>query len=558
MWQLIINGPGYFDTTYDLPDGVTCIGRADTNDIVLSGDQVSRRHARIEVNGGTLTVEDLGSRNGMRINDVPLKGIKRVKPGDVLRIGENLLSVRQPSDFETAKTDPIDFGQFQASGLHGIDSMGEVLVSRGVEDNPFLERYEEVERLSPAQLKSSPPVEDVESLFLLIKVSEKLNTSPSLKSFLEAVIDLVAEVAQATTGVALTKDSRGKLVPAVVRHRDKLRKGEVPVSDSIINEVVRKKVALAVMNAKDDARFASSESVILYDLDQVICAPMLREGELVGVIYLNREAQETASLSRLVDVVNAIAHMAANGIEKWRLKEKAAAEERVRKALERFHAPAIVERVISDLQSGRHSGSRMEAKVVTIMFADISGFTPLTERLPPERVVDLLNEYYARMTRVIFSFDGTVDKFIGDAVMAIFGAPYSRPDDASRAVRCALACRREFVEMIMSRPVDERCGITIGLNTGTVLAGTLGSEERIEYTALGDAVNVAARVQSTAKPGQVLITGPTLAAIGARFDVAPMGERELKGKVKKVPVFEVLDEDSDCFTMPGVDTGRFR
>jgi len=340
-----------------------------------------------------------------------------------------------------------------------------------------------------------------------------------------------------------------------VRHSSELASGEVPVSDSVISEVARKKVALAVMNAKDDARFSASESVILYDLDQVICAPMLKGDELMGIVYLNRSASapETMPLTRLVDVINAITHMAANGIEKWRLKEKAVAEERVRKALERFHAPAIVERVISDLQAGGgKAASQMEPKVVTVMFADISGFTALTERLPPERVVDLLNEYYARMTRVIFSFDGTLDKFIGDAVMAIFGAPYSRPDDASRAVRCALACRREFIDMILRRPPDEKAGIKIGLNTGKVLAGTIGSEERIEYTALGDAVNIASRVQASANVGQILITGPTLAAIGARFDVAPMGERELKGKQKKVPVFEVLEEDSDCFTMPGV------
>jgi class 3 adenylate cyclase/pSer/pThr/pTyr-binding forkhead associated (FHA) protein len=555
MWQLIINGPGYFDTAYDLPEGTTVLGRADSNDVVLTGDQVSRKHARLQVRGDLLTVEDLGSRNGTRINEVDVDGERQVKPGEIIHIGENSLTVRQPSSFESAKTDPIDLEQFQASGLHGVDAFGEVLVSRSPVENPFIEHYDTVERLSPEDLRSEKArqaheaIEDLEGLFLLIKVSEKLNTAPNIKKFLEEVIDLVVEVAQAKTCVALLKDERGKLVPAVVRHREKLHTGEIPVSDSILSEVARKKVALAVMNAKDDARFASRESVILYDIDQVICAPMLRGDELIGLIYINRDVPETMPIGRLVDVVNAIAHMTANGIEKWRLKEKAASEERVRKALERFHAPAIVERVINDLQAG--GGNRMEPKVVTVMFSDISGFTPLTERLPPERVVDLLNEYYARFTRVVFSFDGTIDKFIGDAVMAIFGAPYSRHDDASRAVRAALACRKEFVQMILRRPVDERCGIKIGLNTGKVLAGTIGSEERIEYTCLGDTVNIASRLQAYANPGQILITGGTLAAIGARFDVAPLGERELKGKQKKVPIFEVLEEDNDCFTMPG-------
>lgn len=556
MWQIIINGPGYFDTPYDLPEGATCLGRADDNDIVLSGDQVSRRHARLQVAGDALTVEDLGSRNGTLRNGERTAGAQPVQPGDMLAIGENTLAVRQPSAAENARTDPIDLQSLHASGLHGVEISGEVLASRELGDNPFLERFDQVEKFDSRRFASGAGLrqgtEELESLLLLVKVSEKLNTATSLHKFLEDVIDLMVDVAQARTGVALLLDERGKLVPAVVRHAARLAAGEIPVSDAIIAEVARRKLALAVMDAQGDERFAARESVVLYDLDQVICAPMLHRNELLGIVYLNRGSTDTSRVARLLDVVSAIAHMAANGVVTWRLKEKALNEERVRKALERFHAPAIVERVIADLQGGGKVDSSMEPKTVTVMFADISGFTPLTERLPPERVVNLLNEYYARMTKTVFSFDGTVDKFIGDAVMAIFGAPYGRADDASRAVRCALACRRDFVEMMQRRPPDERCDIKVGLNTGKVLAGTLGSEERIEYTALGDAVNIAARLQASANPGQVLITGQTLAAIGARFDVAPLGERELKGKRRKVPVFEVIEEDSDLHTMPGL------
>ncbi|MBI5545060.1 MAG: FHA domain-containing protein, partial [Deltaproteobacteria bacterium] len=528
MWQIIINGPGYFDTTYDLPEGVTYFGRADDNDIVLSGDQVSRRHAKIEVRASGAAVEDLGSRNGTEINGKRIEGPQPIRAGDILGIGENSLSLRQPSANESAKTDPIDVAQMAASGLQGVAISGEIVLTQTIDKNPYLEQFGRAGQIDPKKMVGPSQteernLEEFESLFLLIKVSEKLNTSVSLKQFLEDVIQLVVDVAQARTGVVLVRDERGKLKPMVVRHAEALASGEVPVSDAVLAEVAKKKVALAVMDAKGDQRFSARESVLLYDLDQVICVPMVKDDELLGIIYLNRKAGESLPLRRLVDVVRAIAHMAANGVESWRLREKALAEERMRKALERFHAPAIVERVMNDLRSPDKAGAYMEPKEVTVMFADISGFTPLTERLPPERIVDLLNEYYSRMTQVIFSFDGTVDKFIGDAVMAVFGAPYARPDDASRAVRCALACRREFVEMMRKRPLSELCGIKIGLNTGKVLAGTLGSEARIEYTCLGDAVNIASRLQSSASPGQVLITGKTLAAIGARFDVAPLG-----------------------------------
>ncbi len=564
MWQIVINGPGYFDTAYDLPEGGTFLGRGDNNDIVLSGDQVSRRHARIAVTGGRLTVEDLNSRNGCLLNGERLTGTRSVKAGDVLQVGENSLSLRQPLPAENAKTDPIDVGSLQASGLLGVEIESQVLVERELSENPFVSSYDRFGAVKTGEFKlgrgrtegptGEKALQEFDSLWLLIRVSEKLTTAASLTEFLDQVIDLVVDVAQAKTGVALLKDERGKLVPAVVRHSEQLAKGEVPVSDAILTEVARKKKAMAVMDAKGDARFSERESVLLYDVDQVICAPMMRGDELTGLFYLNRDglAQEGMPLERLVDVVSAIAHMAANGVEKWRLKEKVVAEQQVRRALERFHGPPVVERVMSDLKLGARTGSAMEPKEVTVMFADIAGFTTLIERLQPKRVTDLLDEYYARMTGVIFSFDGTVDKYIGDAVMAIFGAPYSRGDDASRAVRCALACRKEFVEMMARRPLEERCGIKFGLSTGMVLAGTLGPDNRIEYTALGEPVNVAARLHSTAAPGQVLITGKTLAAIGARFDVAPLGERELKAKKQKVAVFEVIEEDSDQFTMPGV------
>ncbi|MGC4121705.1 MAG: adenylate/guanylate cyclase domain-containing protein [Myxococcales bacterium] len=468
------------------------MGRADNNDIVLSGDQVSRRHAKIDVRPNDLTIEDMGSRNGTEVNGKKVEGVAVCRAGDILGIGENSLALRLATAVENAKTDPIDVSMMAASGLQSLRISGQILVSESAAQNPFLEQYGKVGSFDPKSLSQSgaakggggqtveKSLEEFESLFLLIKVSEKLNTSTSLKSFLEDVIDLVVDVAQAKTGVALLRDERGKLAPMVVRHGQKLASGEVPVSDSIISEVAKKKVALAVMDAKDDRRFSARESVLLYDLDQVICVPMVKADELLGVIYLNRKAQlDSIPLKRMVDVVSAIAHMAANGVESWRLREKALDEERMRKALERFHSGSIVERVMSDLRTTGKAGAHMETKEVTVMFADISGFTPLTERLAPERVIDLLNEYYARMTQVIFSFDGTVDKFIGDAVMAVFGAPYTRQDDASRAVRCALACRREFVEMMKKRPLNELCGIKIGLNTGKVLAGTLGSEKRI-------------------------------------------------------------------------------
>jgi adenylate cyclase len=292
--------------------------------------------------------------------------------------------------------------------------------------------------------------------------------------------------------------------------------------------------------------------VILYDLNQVLCVPMIHDGAITGIIYLNRPNSAPGELSSLLDLLTAIAQLSASGAQQARLKAKAQSDEKVRRALERFHAPDVVERVVKDLAKGGTLNARVDEVTATIVFADICGFTSLTEQLPAVQVVDLLNEFYRRMTRVIFSYGGTVDKFIGDSVMAIFGAPYTRPDDAQRAVRAALQMRREFAALISERSPEEHSGIKVGVNTGKVLAGIVGSEARLEYTALGDAVNVASRLEDSALPGQVLVTGATIAAVGQRFRAVPLGERLLRGKTERVPVFEVLDDDPQQPTNPGI------
>ena len=137
MWQLVINGPGYFDTKYDLPEGTTHVGRADENDVVLSGDHVSRKHARFHVTGNALVFEDLGSRNGTRLNGDKVVGTSPMKPGDVVAVGENSLVVRQPTTAETAATEMVDAG---GGGVvrrfgRGVDVSHAVLMARDIQDS---------------------------------------------------------------------------------------------------------------------------------------------------------------------------------------------------------------------------------------------------------------------------------------------------------------------------------------------------------------------------------------------------------------------------------------
>lgn len=575
MWQIVLNGPGYLDTDYELPDGDTFLGRADDNDIVLSGDLVSRRHARFVRSRDGLTVEDAGSRNGTKVNNTKIEARTRLQVGDIVGIGENRISVRKAAQSVEVRTEMVAAAHLDPPTNPNVRAAATpspslatplpvapppappavnqpILLKQEVGRAEVLDQIERARALgSTSSLAEGKVAPEVASLVLLYQVSERLATAPSIERFLEDVCELVMDVASARTVVALMRTDGEKLRPVAFRHRgSSLARGEVPVSDSVIAESIRARAVLCVADVGRDSRFSGKESVVLYGVSQVISVPLFRGDEVVGVLYVTRDGNPVGGdLPRLVEALTAIGHLSASGIEQQRLRQRAAEEARVRKVLERFHAPDIVDRVVKDFSEA--AGPRMEEKYATVLFGDISGFTPLTERLPAERIVGLLDEFYRRMTTVIFSFGGTVDKFIGDAVMAIFGAPYPRGDDPARAVRAAMAMRFEFNRMMAQRPVDEQCNLSIGVNTGRMLVGTVGGEGRLEYTAVGDAVNVSARVQSTAQGGQILITGATLEALGGRFVVHPLGEQKLKGRREAVSIYAVEDEDLSASTLSG-------
>jgi adenylate cyclase len=182
-----------------------------------------------------------------------------------------------------------------------------------------------------------------------------------------------------------------------------------------------------------------------------------------------------------------------------------------------------------------------------VLFSDIRGFTTISESLPPETVVRILNEFFSDMTPIVFGHRGLLDKYIGDAVMAIFGAPYATDDSAISAVAAAVAMQRKM--LLLNEELKEdglpQLGMGIGINTGTVTVGYIGSEQRTDYTVIGDTVNAASRLEGEAKAWQILISGPTLEAIGDAFRVNAVGEMPLKGKTLSVQVYEVLWRPED-------------
>ncbi|MDC0710737.1 adenylate/guanylate cyclase domain-containing protein [Stigmatella sp. ncwal1] len=560
MWQIIINGPGYFDTPYDLPEGITCLGRADENDIVLGGDLVSRRHARLHVEGDALRVEDMGSRNGSRVNGAPLQGSKPLSPGDTVTLGENTLSIRQPHTVESAATEMIDLG---AGGVrrfgHGEDVSPSVILAKNVKDLDVLRAldnftpfpFEENPQASP--IGTAAPRVSYETLVLLFRAAEALATADTLASFLDNVMDRVLERTEATTAVVLLRHPSGPLVPAAVRHRGKLTAGEVPVSDAIVEEAVRQGRALAVGDVRDDRRFASRESVILYGVDRVLCIPIGREPPFAGVLYVNTPASGETTLEVMLDACSAVAHLVASGVQRFSPKEGVVGGgSPLRRTLDRFHSPEVAERrAVEALRSGGRLPG-LEERTLTVLYVEMVGFAALSAKLGPLRASAVLSEFHGKMSGLIFSFDGSVETFLGESLRALFGAPYTKPDDAVRAVRASLALRMDWERAMSRRPAEERCALRIGLHTTKALVGMVGEHARLDFTSVGEGMPVARWLAATASAGQVLITGKTLASIGARFDVVPLGERIIRPPRDRTAAFEVLEEDLAQITSPGV------
>lgn len=236
----------------------------------------------------------------------------------------------------------------------------------------------------------------------------------------------------------------------------------------------------------------------------------------------------------------------AAGIERKRWLDR---EERYRDQLERserfiratfgrYLSDDIVDDILERPEGLELGGDLRE---VTIMMSDIRGFTTLSEHLPPQRVVQLLNRYLGRMTEIILDYRGTIDEFLGDAVLAVFGAPRSDKDDTERAVQCAIAMQRAMEEINTQNIADElpELQMAIALNTGTVVAGNIGSERRAKYGFVGHAMNVTSRIEDKAKPGSILISESTLAKLSGEYRVGERQEISAKGIEESVVVYTI-------------------
>ncbi|MGQ0504531.1 MAG: adenylate/guanylate cyclase domain-containing protein, partial [Myxococcaceae bacterium] len=291
-----------------------------------------------------------------------------------------------------------------------------------------------------------------------------------------------------------------------------------------------------------DSRFAGRESVLLDHAAQVLCGPIGEKPPFSGVLYLNKSSREDDALESYLELCTAVGHLVGSAVEKFDIRHRAPDEGRLRTSLDRNLPPEIVDRRLTEI--AQHGPSRvvhLQEQVVSLLSVELVG----AFKLPVAKLGQYLTMFQQRVRGVVFSFEGGIVEITGDSALAVFGAPYGKENDALRAVRAALSIRSDWTKQQTEFPP-----LRVGVHTGKVVAGTIGTPLWAEFTVVGETASLASKVRGFAKPSQVLMTGKTLGAVGARFEVTALGERKLEDG-GKVALFEVLEEDLGQSTASG-------
>ncbi len=522
------------------------IGRSTENDIVLNDNTVSRNHAKIVRTKKGYILTDLGSFNGTRLNEKAIQAALLANQ-DRIKIGLVQILFLSAEKAPSLKPDTVILSnetEFESGRERIIKSSPEacqmdsqdLLVSAEPRKGSAGTGHQLKEALS--SLERSNKV-----LYVLYEISRQLNSIHDFNELLTKIMDLIFVVIDADYGFLILTGDGGMddLVPVVVKSRDAVARHGINLKASrTIIRVIHDKVALLTSNAMDDSRLGHAKSLFLQQIRSAICVPLWRKDRIMGVIQLESVRLDNQFTQDDLELLKAIGSQMAMVIEQASLNEQIRQEERMRSRLERFHSPQIIDLILKGGQEAKDNFMEPKDLTATILFTDINGFTRLSEQLPPRDVNIILNQYFSRMTDIIFKYDGTLDKYIGDGLMAVFGAPMGKEDDAERAIRAAKEMVKELKALMKETKDERRFTIRIGMNTGRVVAGNIGSPRRLDYTVIGDAVNIASRLESIAQPNQVLIGEETYRLVKDKFDIRAVGRKKVKGKRTEIMAYEVL------------------
>ena len=495
------------------------LGRHPDNSVQVLDRIVSKEHSRITLGpDGRYVVRDVGSLNGTFVNGEKVSE-RVLKSGDQISLGNTTYRFTEdrPQDKVPIRKVTMTPDQVQSQVQSTLSASSRFLPEKDIKDVAVLRA-------------------DYEKLRVAHELSQKLSIDADLDTLLQKIVDEAFQLIRADRAVILLLDPETEdFIPRYVRQK---RDEEIKLSKSILDEVRTKKRAVLSSDAMVDERFKAAKSIIMQGIRSTMCVPLLYNDKLLGAMHMDSMLATGAFTEKDLLLFSGTATQAAVAIENNMLAQKIEHEATSRAQFQRLLSPNLVEQIVSGQLTLNQGGARRD---VTMLFADIRGFTSMSERHTPEEMVITLNVYFEVMVDVLFRHGGTLDKYVGDEIIGLFGAPVELADAPLRSVRCALDMMRALEEFNRLR-IDqgrEKVSIGIGVNTGSVIAGAIGSSRTLQYTVIGDAVNIAARLCSLAKPGEIIISESTLQLAGPHILVEPRKAVQVKGKREALPIYAV-------------------
>ncbi len=524
-------------------------GRRDDNDIVLDDVFVSRKHAEVIFEKGRFRILDHKSRYGTYVNGTRITETT-LNYGDEIQLGNVVITFLDEKTIDQIpeKKTPTRRVDLQFDVGKQLNDLEKKLNEDASSDTIIRTMAELRNTFTTFEKKLIDAERSKEIASTLCEVGKIINFVFDVNVLLNLLMDLALKITQARRGFIMLHDPMSdELNVKVARNMG----GEVDaakalgISQSIAWQAFENGKLIATNDASTDERFQDQASVISYAMGAVICVPLVaRERGKIGVLYLDNPVTMKQFDQSDIEFMSSFANQSAIAIENAQLYEKIKEEETMRARLQRFFSPAVVERIMVEKEGLKLGG---ENRIATMLFCDIRGFTSLTEKVDVRIAVEMLNDFLSSMSEEVFIHEGTLDKFIGDCVMAIFGAPVAHDDDPLRGVKAALGMKervqhlkKQWHEKIKIPEIAD-FDVGIGVHTGEVIAGNIGNINRMEYTVVSAAVNLASRLEDAALPGQILISRQTYEFVKKQVNVKELPPVKLKNISQPVTVLEVLD-----------------
>jgi adenylate cyclase len=493
------------------------LGRLPDNRIQLNDPLVSKNHCLvISDQSGGYRISDLDSRNGTYLNKQRVQGDAALRNGDEITLGMTSCVFLSKTIDDLITVD---------------DDQSQILVID-------LEASKQTRFVSEREIQSEKTLRaDYEKLRVAIELQRDIGLELDLNRIFNRILASTFEFLDCDTAVIMMADAKGEM--GLQAFRTRRQKDKLVMSSTMVRRVRQEKVGIITADAMSDERFQGSKSIITQRVRSSMAVPILGEEKLLGIMIIQSSSAIMAYTEQDLSFFTNIAHQTAQLIKMSDMAKRIEEDAITREKFQRLLSPDLAELVVSGKLKVEKGG---ENRIATVLFADIRGFTSMCENMEAAEVLHMLNEYFEIMVEIAFRYEGTVDKFMGDMIMVVWGAPAVHPDDPIRAVQAAFDMQMALDEYNKNRDIryQREIHIGIGINTGELVAGYIGSSLTMNYSVVGDAVNVASRLCSVARPDQILVSENTYQQVRNHFETTTLDPVRVKGKSKPVKAYGVL------------------